>query len=87
MVTIYKATEWYSKGNSEKFTCVIKTWTDRDLEIIFVKQFCIEEEKSNLKKKKSYTVNFSSQTCLKVFSITSSIQAYSLGQNQANAMW
>lgn len=47
MVTIYKATEWYSKGNSEKFTCVIKTWTYQDLEIIFVKQFCIEEEKSN----------------------------------------
>lgn len=47
MVTIYKAMEWYSIGSSEKFTCVIKTWTDQDLETFFVKQISIEEEKDD----------------------------------------
>jgi len=47
MGTICKATAWYSEGSSEKFTCVIKTWTDQDLEIFCVEQFCIEKEKAN----------------------------------------
>lgn len=37
MVTIYRATEWYFKASSEIFICVIKTCTDQDLEIFFVK--------------------------------------------------
>lgn len=43
-MTIYKAVEWYSKGSSDKFTCVIKTWTDQDFELLFVKKI---EEKAN----------------------------------------
>lgn len=54
MMTIYKAVEWYSKVSSDKFTCVIKTWTDQDFELLFVKQI---EEKANLKKKKNVTLS------------------------------
>lgn len=43
MVTIYKAIEWHSHGDSEKFTCVTRTWADQDL-CIFVKQFCLKEK-------------------------------------------
>lgn len=46
VLTTYKATELYSKGSSEKFTCVNKTWTEQDLDIFFLKQFCIEKEKA-----------------------------------------
>lgn len=51
MLTTYRATELYSKGSSEKFTCVNKTWTEQDLDIFFLKQFCIEKHKAYSKKK------------------------------------
>lgn len=48
VMTIYKAMEWDFNGSFEKSTCVIKTWADQDLHI-FVKLFCVQEEKGNLK--------------------------------------